>query len=155
MTVENGLPELWLSVDPGDKNVGVARWERETCTGAWHTNPEDLLKALWQVAEGGRLGLVVYERYQLYGDQFARQMGSDFPTVQMIGAMRFICGHWKVPTEEYLAGHHKKIYKMAEYKPPEKKLNEWKSYGQGGHAKDAECLGLYVVRRRKLSGKGY
>lgn len=148
------LPDLWWSIDPGDSNVGLTRWEADRPIKSEHTNPDDCVDMLVAAAGSRRLGLVVYERFQLYGDKVGPQLGSEFLTAQMIGAIRHICRRAGVPTANYLAGHHKKLYQMKEFKPPVKSLHSWMSYGSGPHAKDSECLGYYHIRAVKPKSWG-
>lgn len=154
---DNSLPGLWFSIDPGDANVGLAEWWGTECQVARHTTPDEAVDYVMGVAKEGRLDLLVHERFALYpgAEQGRGQMGSEFLTSQMIGVLKFICRHTGVPVISHLASHHKNYIKKAEFKPPAKPLRDWKSYGQGPHAKDAESLGIYHARTVLMKGKGY
>lgn len=151
------LPDLWFSIDPGENNVGFAEWSGTECLEARHTEPDVAVDYVMKIAKEGGLGLLVHERFALYpgAEQGRGQMGSEFLTSQMIGVLKFICRHTKVPVVSHLASHHKNLVKRAEFRPPVKPLRAWKSYGNGGHAKDAESLGLYHIHTQLNKGRGY
>jgi hypothetical protein len=155
----DGLPENWISVDPGDKNVGVTRWLHDRPIRAIHTNPDQFVDHLWKLLfEAGdrpRLDLVVYERFQLDGKRMGPQIGSSFATPGLIYTMYHLTRRAGVDFVGYLPGHHKQLYRLPDYKPPIKSHRAWVSYGHGPHAKDSECLGLYHIRRLTLKGMGY
>lgn len=149
------LPKYWWSVDPGDVNVGLSMWSGAVCFRSFHTNPDDAVDLLIEEANRGGLELLVYEAFNLQGAKMGQQQGSEFLTSQMIGAMRHVCRRAKVPTKSWRPVDHKKVYKIREFLPPERPASEWRSYGQGGHSKDSECLGEYFVRTVILKGRGY
>lgn len=142
---------FWVSVDPGDRNVGVAEWQDETCIVAYHSGPDAHID--WLVENARVLDLVVYEKWTLYPQMTAQFMGSEFMTCQMIGAMRHICRRAQIACLGYSASEHKAIYKVPEFKA--RKARQWMSYGQGTHAKDAECLGLYHIRKKTKQQTGW
>lgn len=148
------LPDYWWSVDPGDRNVGVSWWSGAVCFRSYHTDPNECVDTLVAEARDG-LDLLVYEQFTLRGYQMGEQQGSEFLTSQLIGAMRHICRRAKIRTASYQAGNHKAIYRKSEFKPPQRPHAEWRSYSQGPHAKDSECLGEYHVRTIMLKGSGY
>lgn len=141
------LPDRWVSIDPGDVHVGVTTWSGSECLRSWETTPNRMLDMLDEASDSGKLDLVVYEKFQLYGDRMGQQIGSEFKTSEMIGAMRFICRRRNVPMRRYLSSHHKAMYKLKAFRPPQMPLRAWKSYGSGGHAKDSECLGYYWIKQ--------
>lgn len=147
------LPWYWWSVDPGDKNVGLSMWSGAVCLRSFHTNPNDAIDLL--VTEAHALELLVYEAFNLRGELAMQQKGSEFLTSQMIGAMRHICRRAGIPTKSYRPADHKGVFKKPEFKKPQRPDNEWRSYGNGGHAKDSECLGEYHVRTVIMKGRGY
>lgn len=149
------LPAYWWSVDPGDVNVGLSMWSGAVCFRSLHSTPNETVDLLVEEANGGGLELLVYEAYNLRGYQMGMQQGSEFLTSQMIGAMRHVCRRAGVRTVSHRPSDHKVVFKKAEFKPPERPANEWRSYGRGGHAKDSECLGEYYVRTVILKGRGY
>ena len=134
--------------------MGVSRWRGEDCLDASQTNPDAMVDRLVEYASSGTLGLLVYEKFQLYVDKAGQQLGSEFLTPQMIGAMRHICRRANVPTACYLASHHK-TWAKRDLPTSVMPLRAWHSYGGGPHAKDSETLGRYHVHRVKNLGKGY
>ena len=149
------LPDYWWSVDPGDINVGLSMWTGAVCFHSFHTNPNDAIDLLVKEVSSGGLKLLVYEAFNLQGFKAAEQHGSEFLTSQMIGAMRHVCRRAGVPTKSWRPVDHKTIFKKTEHRPPNRPVQEWRSYGQGGHAKDSESLGEYFVRTVILKGRGY
>lgn len=149
------LPEFWVSVDPGDRHVGVAWWRRAVCVKAYETTPDAWVDELIDLISGYGLELVVYERFLLRGELMAQQQGSEFFTSQLIGAMRHICRRAKVSCVGYRPRDHKALMKQREFKPPMRPHAEWVSYGHGPHAKDAENLGEFHVRKTLRRGQGY
>lgn len=113
-----------------------------------------MVDSLVEQASTGALGLLVYEKFQLYHDKAGQQLGSEFLTPQLIGAMRHICRRAHVPTTCYLASNHK-TYTKRELGVKVMPLRSWMSYGSGPHAKDSESLGRYHVHRVHKQGKGY
>lgn len=87
-------------------------------------------------------------------DKAGTQLGSEFLTPQMIGAMRHVCRRAGVPTACYLASHHK-TYAKRELNTSVMPLRSWKSFGNGPHSKDSESLGYYHVHRVHKQGSGY
>jgi hypothetical protein len=85
----------------------------------------------------------------------AQQQGSEFLTSQMIGAIRHVCRRAGVTCVGYRPRDHKALFKQREFKPPIRPHVEWASYGHGGHAKDAECLGEFHCRKILKRGQGY
>lgn len=143
----NLLPDRWTSIDPGDIHVGVTTWSGDQCLRSWETTPDRMVDMLIEVTDAGKIDLVVYEKFQLYGELMGQQIGSEFQTSELIGAMKHICRRTAVPMRRYLAGHHKKLYKTMAFMPPQMPLRAWKSYGHGGHSKDSECLGYFWVKQ--------
>ena len=149
------LPYEWWSVDPGDVNVGLSRWTGPVCFSSFHTNPNDFADFLEECAWAGVVQLVVYEAFNLQGDKMGQQQGSEFLTSQLIGVIKRICRQTDVPTVSYRPSDHKGLFKQSDFRPPKRPHTEWRSYGQGGHAKDSENLGEYHVRKVIKRGSGY
>lgn len=149
------LPDYWFSVDPGDVNVGLSMWTGPVCFKSYHTSPNALVDLLVHEVVHNGLKLVVYEAFNLRGELALQQTGSEFLTPQLIGAIRHVCRRAGVPTASYRPSDHKGIYRNKDHKPPNRPHQEWRSFGQGGHAKDSECVGEYHVRRLLLKGQGY
>lgn len=100
-TVVLDTGRLVLSVDPGDKHVGVALWAYEEdkgwiCESAQETTVAEFVDILEVGLKGGGIGCVVYEIFQLYGDKAQAQTGSEFETSQLIGVIKYLVD--KAPT---------------------------------------------------------
>lgn len=149
------LPDLWVSIDPGDVHVGVAWWHGPVCFKAYESDPDTTTDRLLARVKDGSLRLVVYERFLLRGALAMQQQGSEFFTSQMIGVMRSDCRRHEVACVGYRPRDHKDLFKKREFKPPIRPHHEWASYGHGGHTKDAENLGEYHIHRILKRGKGY
>lgn len=84
-----------MAVDPGDVHVGVVLFEQDAngdwdCIEAYETTPDECSdRVAWMIVEGS-LHTLVYERFRLYPDLAQEQQGSEFVTVQLIGAMRWL-----------------------------------------------------------------
>lgn len=153
------LPDLWLACDPGEVHVGMSAWSGTECLWAREFRPDEAADYVMGQAQDNGLSLLVYERFLLYpgAEQGRGQMGSEMETSQLIGVLKFICRHTGVEVQSHQASAHKGVYKSAAYKPPNKPLRGWKSYGHGTHAKDAECLGIYhvICHQSGKKGRGY
>lgn len=139
MAPQSELPPLWVSIDPGDSHVGFAVWNGPRCISAVEFAPGPAIRELERVLEAGA-GLVVVEKYQLYGWAAQQQAGSDMKTAQLIGVIRYLANKAKVPSLTPLASQTKAMYKVpALILMP---ARWWRSWGHGSHAKDAEAVGL-------------
>lgn len=112
-------PQQVVAIDPGDSHHGVvmAKVLPDSCliTGAWEFSGEEELWdrfALW--SRTGGLMNVVLEEYRLY-PWMARQQGfSNFPTPQVIGAIRYIARQHNIPVTMQKAADKKIGRKLAE-----------------------------------------
>ncbi len=144
----NPLPEQWITIDPGDKHVGMAVWQRENCVSTHELSPDQALRTLdymtspdfWKPPS-----LVVYERFALDPRRAGQQSGSEFGTSQMIGVIKWLCQKAKVECVGYTNSQHKRVYSMDWYKGlslKDKRSLPWWGVG-ANHAKDAWCLGMW------------
>lgn len=139
-----GVPEgYWVSVDPGDVHVGVCYWFGSEPKWAREFRPDEFVDWLVEQIYEDKVELVVYEIFMLYGHKAFQQTGSTFGTAELIGVMRHLCRRAGVPFVGYQASAHKGLYKWEKFKPPQKPLRDWVSYGHGSHTKDAECCGFF------------
>ena len=94
------LQERWtplrklLAVDPGDVHVGMAEfiehddsWE---CDRAYELEHEEAADVISQFVVGGKLDVLVVERFALYADKAKAQIGSEMLTAQLIGVIKYI-----------------------------------------------------------------
>lgn len=148
------LPEFWISVDPGDVNVGLTQWVGDRVLTSIHTDPDDMVDRLVRWCQRKQIDLVVYETFQLFGWKMGEQQGSTFETPELIGAMKHVCRRAYVPMRRYRPVDHKALYKTIAFRPPVKSLRDWASYGQGPHAKDSEVLGYFHIKQAKNKRRG-
>lgn len=145
----------WISVDPGDVHVGVCFWIGREPQWAKEFDQETFVDWLVPRLVKGELELVVHEIFMLYQSKAVQQTGSKFLTSELIGVMRHLCRRAKVPFHGYQASTHKMLYKNPDYRPPKMKLQDWVSYGNGSHCKDAECVGRWHIRANDLKDYGF
>lgn len=84
-----------VAIDPGDVHCGMALGVASTSgqfivTRAWEATPDECADEVagWLLA--GELKAVVVERFSLYADQAQTQVGSSFPTVELIGVLKYL-----------------------------------------------------------------
>jgi hypothetical protein len=141
------MPGRMISVDPGDRHVGWCEWLNGVPVTMIEHDPKSALKRLETVVD--RLDLLVYERFLLYGWLAAQQVGSEFLTAQLIGAIKWECDKHGVPVVGQTASQAKSLYKIKPY--VNWKPREWPTYGKGNHVKDAFIHGAYLLRERGLT----
>ena len=142
------LPPLWLSIDPGDSHVGLAVWKGPECLSAVEFAPNPAIRELEALGLGTPrtdVQLVVVERFQLYGWAAQQQAGSDMKTAQLIGIIRYLASRSQVPSLTPLASETKAMYKVPALMAM--KPRWWRSWGHGGHAKDAEAVGYAHIHK--------
>lgn len=136
-----------VSIDPGAVHCGVAIWVEEqglwTCTFAVEMGMEaciDFVKAAITVGVDQleyQMPEVIIEGFWLKpGLDAMRQAGSEMETTEVIGAVRHLC-RWEGAKFTKVANGQQAIITRLEaagYK--------WTSRGHGGHAKDAEAVGV-------------
>lgn len=139
----------FVALDPGDKNVGLARFEKGVCVSAIHTDPGTAINWLYSTAYPYEF--IVFERFVLRSTLARQQGGSEMKTSQMIGQIKLVGDIRGVPCFGQTNTSGKVCYKIKPWN--EWPLRRWKSYGSGGHAKDAECGGYSFLRAcRKKQG---
>lgn len=99
-----------IAIDPGDKHVGYATFERVgvkeitvrgstsytkmpdwQCTGAYIVDdPEEFMLDFAESLLAGDFEIVVYERFNLREDLAVEQAGSEMLTAQMIGVLKWM-----------------------------------------------------------------
>lgn len=87
-----------IAVDPGDVHCGVAFFIRADnewgwqCTNTEEFEPDEFLDALAEtyVDQDPAWQFLVYEKFRLYADKARLQTGSEFPTAQAIGVIRWL-----------------------------------------------------------------
>lgn len=142
------LTDYFWSIDPGESKCGVAIFQNARCVQAVRSVPEECLDKLWEHlgyrAPSARPAGIVLERFALRGDLAAAQTGSELGTVQMIGAIRWMCRQTQTPlvmqTPQNAHAVDKSTSTLVFRKWPQRR---WASYGQGSDAKMAEKHGYF------------
>jgi hypothetical protein len=137
-----------IAVDPGGVHVGVSTWSDDpgfwACASAVELTPNDFadtLRDLLAVGTNGGLG-VAYETFRLRGGQGAlQQQGSTFPEVELIGVIRTLCRWAGVPLIPIEPSNRSASIQRASALG-----YQWRAHGHGGHAKDAEAVGISALR---------
>lgn len=93
--VRRAAQQAVVAIDPGDVHCGMALGIVSTsgqfvCTRAWEATPGECADEVagWLLA--GELQAVVVERFSLYADKAATQVGSSFPTAELIGVLKYL-----------------------------------------------------------------
>lgn len=87
-----------IAIDPGDRWTGVAFFQRHPdgweCVDAQEFDPEEFEDALAELLildrSEGQPEYVVYEKWRLYADHAKEKTGSEFPTSQHIGVIKYL-----------------------------------------------------------------
>lgn len=90
-----------IAIDPGDRWTGVAFFNRDEdgnwyCADAQEFDPPEFEDALAQtILDYGDYvdtepPIIVYEKWRLYADHAKEKTGSEFPTSQHIGVIKFL-----------------------------------------------------------------
>lgn len=146
-----------LGIDPGGEHVGWAEFRNDQPVEVRERTPEAAEDALWDWlalrynAEHVGGSLLIIESFRLYPDKAKSQIGSDMPTSQLIGSMRYMARYWKVPV----------ILQPAAIKEPTESLMRRRGIvhtavqeRQGGHAKDAEThVWHHLLRNATKKGR--
>lgn len=148
-------PSRMVSIDPGDVHVGVAAWHRTLeaweCTLAVEMTPETAVEYLSRELLQGRVDLVVVEDFRLQPDKAMAQVGSDMPTAQLIGVIKYLVGGLANAKSRWPSQPVELILQQPTIKNPTDSIRRAKSHEfrakldgvTGDHATDAELHGLY------------
>lgn len=127
-----------VSIDPGDKHVGIALGGATGCYDCWETNPADALRWLRGALEQDSVDVVLYEGFRLYAAQAAKLINSEMETCQMIGAIK-ACWGWFARPHVTLATQPASIQKPTiAILRAKKVVSTAKSRKAGPHALSAE-----------------
>lgn len=137
-----------VAIDPGGEHVGVAGFgygqdEGAVCIRAIELAPVDTEELIWAMCVNSAIDALVIESWRLFPDMAPKLAGSDMPTSQLIGSLRFIARRFAVPVtlqDPVIKVPMAHLLRAAEI--PLRSVKE----GKGGHAKDAELHGWrYLV----------
>lgn len=132
-----------VSIDPGGVHCGVAYWARGTnalweCHWAVEMNPDECVDYVRSIVTGmDKPHKVFIEGFWLKpGLDAIRQAGSQMETCEVIGTVRNLCRWYDTPMRKVANGQQATITRLtaAGY--------AWVAHGNGGHAKDAEAVGV-------------
>jgi len=158
--VEIDTGQMMVTVDPGDRHVGVAYWTFEDgawgCEHAQEMEPEQFTDYLRTHLVTGAIGTVVYESWQLYGDKAAEQVGSEMLTSQLIGVIKYLVRqtqvNWPMNAPQIFSQQAaiktptRAILKKRQVVSVAKRLKQ----DPDGHAFDAELHGYHFLGVNKL-----
>ncbi len=139
-----------FGVDPGDKHVGFC----EACTqadGTWEVyapvelDPPNFIHTITSMDPD----LIILESYRVYSDKAMQHIGSEVPTAEMIGYVKWM---------RYQRGLPGPIMQSASIKKPTEGWmdllgirHQAVTKRRGGHAKDAEThIYHYLMRTLKV-----
>ena len=139
-----------VAFDPGEIHVGVAMLSGHrngswNIVEVWEVNPHQALQMLEPPyrPDMGEITFVI-EEWRLYPNKTKEMVGSDFPTAQLIGQMKYLIARADRPV----------VMQPAAIKKPTEALmkvrgiqHEAVRQGRGGHAKDAETHAWHYVLR--------
>lgn len=99
-------PFNFVSIDPGDIHVGWVRWENCVPAHLEELTPDECIKQL-EFLEGQEA--IVLEDWRLYADKANTMIGSDMPTCQLIGVIKYLAKQRGIPILMQGAGLRKPI----------------------------------------------
>lgn len=134
-----------LALDPGEGTTGWAVFNNGDLAAAGQvsgaaTEIENLVEC-WSPA------IVVAEEYRVYGWKAKQHSWSDIPTLQLIGAMRYICEKKNIPC-------HLQSAQVAKGFATDEKLRGWDLWQTSArHANDAIRHAVYFLLCNKAGPK--
>lgn len=134
-----------ISIDPGGAHVGWARFDHGQCTQVRELTPAGSVR--WAREQFADHDVVVIESFILYPHLAREQIGSDMPTSQLIGVLRYIANTNGCMVRLQPASIKKPTLSLLRHRGVELRSVKQRV---GGHAKDAETHGYhYLIRRGK------
>lgn len=137
-------PLNFVSIDPGDVHVGFVSWDQSLPDHLEEFTPKQCLRIIQRMANTSWLDLVVIEDWRLYPDMAQKMIGSDFPTCQLIGALKYILDGEGVPY--HLQPAQIKYPTMGILKNARFRLISQRT-GCSNHVQDAELHGWHFLIR--------
>lgn len=144
-----------LAIDPGGVHVGMALFLDVECQTAWEMAPAEAIAELRDFILGGLIDKLVIEEFRLYPWLADTLSYSDFPTVQLIGALKLV---WATNGGVDWSGSGAKTVELvmqpATIKKPTRQIlkakkvkSQAKIMKAGNHAADAELHGYHHLMR--------
>lgn len=137
-------PLNFVSIDPGDIHVGFVSWDQSLPDHLEEFSPQKCLKVIQRMAKTNWLDLVVIEDWRLYPEMAQKMIGSDFPSCQLIGALKYILDGADIPY--HLQPAQVKYPTMGILKNSRFRLIS-KRTGCSQHVQDAELHGWHFLIR--------
>jgi hypothetical protein len=145
-----------LAIDPGDEHCGMAYFREGKCQWVAETDPHECEEVTKSHLDEGLEALVV-EAFRLYPEQAKTQIWSDFPTVQLIGVLKYL------HRQSVAAGGTSVLaVQGADIKKPTRRILRAKKIRSvakqnkaGGHAADAELHGHHYWLKRASQESEY
>lgn len=145
-----------VAVDPGGVHVGVALFgfdgQAWSCLWAGEMQPEEFEDWLSEHMVHSGIDILVVEEWQLFGDKALEQTGSDMPTSQLIGVIRYIHRHMKGTQARWPREDVELVFQSPQIKTPTLSVlknrhlrSMAKKLKAGGHALDAELHGYHHI----------
>lgn len=174
--IEPIKPNIWrndrtlLAVDPGEVHIGLA-WFVETeaeweCVWAREWSYSAALDHIAVLLEAGERpecpDILVVEEFRLYADMAQTLIGSDFPTAQFVGAVKYLHYCYEVRRSNLGAfkgikpGGHKVdlVFQPASIQKPTNAILTEKGVGSeahgNDHARSAELHGWHRILRENV-----
>lgn len=147
------LPYTWMSVDPGDRYVGVTAWRGTTPTACYETDPEGLVNTLEVMCDGPIIETLVVEKFELYPWLQKSLGGNEFLTSQLIGVCKYLAHRGNVRFVGQLARVGKSTYRTDWYQSlsagEKRRMPWWGKLKNGDHAKDSWAHGMYYIKSQE------
>lgn len=146
-----------LAVDPGDEHVGVAAFglSRDGWENAWscEMTPDEFTSYLSMMAYLGRFDVIVVEEWRLFPQAAPLLVGSDMPTSQLIGVIKYIHRQTKMGTMRWPGPEVELYFQSPQIKKPTRSLLQARKMSSlakwlkvpNDHATDAELHGWYHI----------
>lgn len=145
-----------VAVDPGGVHVGVAVFGCNnsgwSCFWAGEMQPEEFEDWLSEHMVHSGIDILVVEQFTLYADKAMEQTGSDMPTSQLIGAIKYIWRQMKGTASRWPRPDVELHFQPAKIKVPTQSVlknrgmkSMAKTLKAGGHAFDAELHGYHHI----------
>lgn len=135
-------PLKFISIDPGDVHVGWVEWDNLIPVFMQELTPPEAAERLKKNLESKFWDAVVIEDFRLYAKEATVQIGSDMPTCQLIGVIKYISEQYQVDWLMQGAGIKEPTRGVLRHKEIELLS---KQLGLSGHVQDAELHGWHFM----------
>lgn len=155
--------ERMISIDPGDKHVGMAFWTERT-PGMWECNyageftPEESLEIVGDHLHAGDIHTLVVEQWRLRAEEAPKLVGQTMDTCKLIGKFELMVDQINMSIEygaEWLDREIQIVMQEPAAKKPTYAVCKAKGYElvadrlgvPKDHAQDAEIHGVHYIKR--------